>query len=186
MPSVKVQPRVSYADLQRLPEDGPRYELYDGEVFVIPSPIPWHQIVVNNLKRLVEDYSSRNGGISLISPIDIVFSEHNVVQPDIVYFLASRRHLIDLFAPIRNAPDLAVEVLSPETRGNDLGRKKWMFTRFQVPEYWIVDPDACCIEVHALARDEYALIQTACGSDILRSRTITGLSFAAADAFRMP
>ena len=82
MPSVRVvQPRVSFADLQRLPEDGPRYELYDGEVFVIPAPNPRHQVVTSNVKRLLEHYSLEYGGISLFSPIDIVFSEHDVVHP---------------------------------------------------------------------------------------------------------
>ena len=71
-----VRPRVSFADLQRAPEDGRRYELYDGEVFVVPAPFARHQRVVREISRLVDAYAQRMGGETLFSPIDIVFSEY--------------------------------------------------------------------------------------------------------------
>jgi Uma2 family endonuclease len=187
MPIVRTaQPRVSFTDLQHTPDDGRRYELYDGEVRVVPAPIPLHQVVVQNLKRALEAYADAHGGVSFISPIDIVFSEYDVVQPDIVFFSQARRHLIDLHVAIRHRPDLVVEVLSPSTSSHDRGKKLRMFARFGVPEYWIVDPELACLEVHRLERGTYRLTQTASGDDEVRSVTLEALTFPVGDAFRLP
>lgn len=176
-------PRVSYADLERAPEDGRRYELYDGEVVVVPSPLPRHQIVALNLCSLFDAYASEHGGLVLISPIDIVFSEYDVVQPDVVFFEASRRHLVRLDAPIRHAPDLAIEVLSPTTAATDRGKKMRMLARYGVREYWIVDPVAETIEIYTLASGTYALAQTLVATDQIRSPLLPDLSFAASQVF---
>src|SRR5690242_1329253 len=81
-----VRPRISFADLQRMPDDGNRYELYDGELWVVPSPLPIHQIVAARLYAALMEHAREHGGVALFAPLDIVFSEYNVVQPDIVYF----------------------------------------------------------------------------------------------------
>ena len=76
MAAVKiVRPRVSYADLERAPEDGRRYELYDGEVFVVPAPVPRHQVVQLLIAEALHRHASAHGGFSVGSPIDIVFSD---------------------------------------------------------------------------------------------------------------
>ena len=56
-PMKAVRPRVSYADLERAPEDGRRYELYDGEVFVVPAPLPKHQIVQHRIAEMLTRYA---------------------------------------------------------------------------------------------------------------------------------
>jgi Uma2 family endonuclease len=170
MPPVRlIRPRVSYADLQRAPEDGHRYELYDGEVFVVPAPIPLHQVVVHRMGNLLKAFADRHGGIVLLSPVDIVFSEFDVVQPDVVFFERDRTHLIDLWQPIRVPPDLAVEVLSPTTAATDRGKKMQMLARYGVREYWLLEPKARTVEVHWLAGDAYALAQSASDSETARS-----------------
>src|SRR6186997_666002 len=78
-------PRVTFAELARWPDDGRQYELYDGEVIVVPSPFPRHQQVALRVWHLLEDYAEARGDLALASPIDIVLSRHNVVQPDVVY-----------------------------------------------------------------------------------------------------
>ena len=118
-----VQPRVSYADLQETPEDGRRYELYDGEVFVVPAPIPLHQLAVHQFGDLLKAYAQQHGGLVFLSPIDIVFSEFNVLQPDLVFFVNGREHLIDLRQAIRIVPDIAIEVVSPSSVRTDRGKK---------------------------------------------------------------
>jgi Uma2 family endonuclease len=132
--------KVTYTDLESWPEDGRRYELYDGEVYVCPAPMPRHQIAVGQLHGKLILYAERTGGLVLMSPIDIVFDEHNVLQPDILFFQASRRHFVSLDKVTRVPPDVVVEVVSPSTVWNDLGRKKANFARFGVPEYWLLDP----------------------------------------------
>jgi Uma2 family endonuclease len=186
LPVEAFPPRVTYADLEQWPEDGRRYEIYDGEVFVVPAPLPVHQVVALNVADLLKDYQQRHGGLVLTSPIDIVFSQHDVLEPDVVFFESRRRHLIDLEAVIRVPPDLVVEVLSPSTRATDRGKKMQMFARYGVREYWLVDPDARTVEVHWLNGDRYALAQSAADADWVRSTILPDLTFQAEAIFPDP
>ena len=127
----RVGRRVSFADLERAPEDGRRYELYDGEVCAVPAPIPLRQVVQHALTELLLERCRPHGGFAVSSPIDIVFSEHDVLQPDVVFFGPARAHLIDLHTAIRYAPDLCIEILSPSTAATDRGRKLQMFARYE-------------------------------------------------------
>ena len=172
-----VRPRVSYGDLLRHPEDGRRYEIYDGEVFVVPAPLPVHQRAVRRLLRILDDYAARYGGEVFTSPIDIVFSEYDVIQPDLVYFASGRHHLVPDKLPIRSSPDLVVEVLSPSTRDADRGRKLQTFARFRVPEYWIVDPEAPAVEVLALTGSQFHLHSSGSAGEIVSSATLPKLTF---------
>jgi Uma2 family endonuclease len=177
------KPRVSYANLERAPDDGHRYELYGGEVFVVPSPLPEHQMVVQAILKRLESYAEAHGGITLIAPLDIVLSEFDVVQPDIVFFRTSRRHLVQPRAVTRAAPDIAVEVMSPSTAGIDRGRKMQLFARYGVPECWLVDPAGAVVEVYALHEGVYRLALVASGDDLVRSTLLPDFSFRASEIF---
>lgn len=160
-PMNAVRPRVSYADLERAPEDGRRYEM-------------------------VHRYALDHGGLAGDAPIDIVFSEYDVLQPDVVYFSPARAHLVDIERVIRHAPDLCVEVVSPSTAAADRGKKMQIFARYGVPEYWIVDPSAESIEVYELASGAYALRVKALGAEPVSPPVLPGLTFSAASLFRSP
>ena len=123
------QERVSYADLERWPEDGRRYELYNGEVFEIPSPILLHQFVLGRLYLALAAYVQVHGGSVFVAPLDIVLTDYDVVQPDVLLFMPEREHLLDMRKVTRHAPDLAIEILSPGTSRNDRGRKLRLFER---------------------------------------------------------
>jgi Uma2 family endonuclease len=173
MASVLGIPRkMTYRDLQSWPDDGRRYELHDGEVVVVPAPFPRHQIAMLELEDRLRSYVQQHGGIVLVSPLDIVFNETNVLQPDIVVFTAARRHHVRLDEAIRVAPDVCVEVLSSGTVGHDRGRKLRMFERFGVQEYWIVDPLAERVELRALRRHTYELTLSAGRRDEIRSAVL--------------
>ncbi len=178
-----VQPRFGYTDLLAMPEDGRRYEIHRGELVVVPSPMPCHQIATVELVTLLRDYGRKSGGIALVAPLDIVFDEYDVVQPDVVFFRAERRDLVQPYEVTRVAPDIAVEVLSPSTAAVDRGRKMRMFAEYGVPEYWIVDPVRLRIEVHVLENDAYRQAQVATGGDIVRSVLLPDLAFAADSIF---
>ena len=179
-----VQPRFGYSDLLAMPEDGRRYEIHGGELVVVPSPMPCHQIAIVELVTLLRDYGRRAGGIALVAPLDIVFGEYDVVQPDIVFFRAERHHLVQPYEVTRVAPDIAVEVLSPSTAAVDRGRKMRMFAGYGVPEYWIVDPVRLRIEVHVSRERGLPLQrQAATGGDIVRSVLLPDLAFAAGSIF---
>ena len=176
-----VHPRVSYADMERWPEDGRRYELYDGEVFEIPSPLPIHQMVLARLYLALQGHVSSHGGIVLFAPLDIVLTGYDVVQPDLVLFTRERQHLIDPKKVTRKAPDLAVEILSPGTEANDRGRKLRLLAAHGVREYWIVDADAAHIEIHRVAGERFALVQTATGPDEVQSPLLPELKLSPND-----
>jgi Uma2 family endonuclease len=175
--------RVSYDDLGQIPEDGRRYELYDGEVFVVPSPILLHQVVAMRLWRVLDDYASQKGGLAVASPTDVVFSQYDVVQPDIVFLTSESMRTVSLMDRVRQAPDLAVEVLSSSTASNDRGRKMRMFQRYGVPEYWIVDPTAGTIEIYRLAESAYELMGTFAGTETMRSAVLQDLTLVPSNVF---
>jgi Uma2 family endonuclease len=177
MPPVDVtRPRASFADLERTPDDGRRYEIYDGEVSVVPAPLPRHQIVVLNLYDIFRASVAGHGGVVLVSPIDIVLSEYDVVQPDLVLFTPTRRRAVTLDAAIRTVPDLAIEILSPSTVATDRGRKMRLLERFGLPEYWLVDPGTSSLEVYRLSRSRLKLAGTFGPGQHVLSATLPGLS----------
>lgn len=135
---------------------------------------------------MLNDYRLRAGGRAVTAPFDIVFGEHDVVQPDVVFFRAERLHLLDPDLVTRAAPDIAVEVLSPSTVAIDRGRKRDLFARHGIPEYWIADPIARRVEVNALEQGAYRCAQIATPGDTVRSVLFPDLTFAAGRLFASP
>ena len=181
-----VQPRVGYTDLVNMPDDGRRYEIHGGELVVVPSPRFGHQVAVGEIFSLLRAYAHQAGGVALVAPFDIVLDEFDVVQPDVLFFRAERVHLLQPDAVTRHAPDIVVEVLSPSTASIDRGRKMRTFARYRVPEYWIVDPVAGRIEVHALEASVYRATQIASGNETVQSVLLPDLTFEAARLFELP
>jgi Uma2 family endonuclease len=138
--------RFNYHDYLQLPEDK-RYEILDGELYVVPAPNIKHQRVSKRLETyLIRQVEERGLGEILHAPCDVVFSEENVVQPDILFVRQERRGIIGE-TNIPGAPDLVIEILSPATRTKDLEIKRKIYAGFGVREYWVVDPDAATVEV---------------------------------------
>jgi Uma2 family endonuclease len=175
------QPRVSYADLERWPEDGRRYELYDGEVFEIPSPILLHQFVLGRLHLALAPYVQKHGGMVLVAPLDVVLTDFDVVQPDVLLFTCERARLLDLRKVVHHAPDLAIEILSPSTSRNDRGRKMRLLARHRVKEYWLVDPDGVAIEVYRLSGVRFVLACTARADEPIKSTLLPELHLRPSD-----
>jgi Uma2 family endonuclease len=178
-----VDSRVSFAELQQWPDDGRRYELYDGEVIVVPSPFPRHQRVAWNIGDVLKSYERTHGGYMFGVPIDIVLSEYDVLQPDVVYFREARRHLIAMMEATRAAPDLAVEVLSRSTERRDRGRKLQMLARYGVPEYWLVDPVGNTLEIYTNRSGSLELTAMFGDRDEVASPTLPDLRFPASRIF---
>jgi len=176
-------PRVSFAELQQWPDDGRRYELYDGELIVVPSPFLRHQRVGSNIESLLREYEKATGGMMLHAPLDIVLTEYDVIQPDIVFFRAERRHLLKDWEATRVPPDLAVEVLSRSTERRDRGRKMDLLARSGVPEYWIADPVRNVLEIYELKDGCYLLTGTYDQNAQVSSPTLKGLRFEASRVF---
>ncbi len=179
-----VDPRVSFAELQQWPDDGRRYELYrrrgDCGSFTAAQASAGRAAHCRNPPA---EYEHAAGGLLFGSPLDIVFSEHNVLQPDVTFFRAERRHVVDMMEPTRFPPDLAVEVLSRSTEARDRGRKMALYARFGVLEYWIVDPVSNELEIYRLEGNGYRLDAVCGAEDSASSPTLHGLTIAGARVF---
>jgi Uma2 family endonuclease len=142
------QVRYTYADLEAFPEgDGKRYEIIDGELLVTPSPTVRHQAVLRELVWAVESHLREHPlGTLFFAPLDVVFADDNVVEPDLLYLSKARAERMTKMN-IQGAPDLVVEVLSESTRRTDEIRKRKLFERYDVLEYWIVDPELDTVKV---------------------------------------
>jgi Uma2 family endonuclease len=132
--------------VRALPEDGKRYEVLDGELFVTPAPRLLHQRAISTLYELLSPFvASVKLGELLCSPADIEFSPRRLVQPDLfVAPLVGGRRPRD-WTEI-HALVLAIEVLSPSTARADRHHKRRIYMSEEVDEYWIVDLDARVIE----------------------------------------
>jgi Uma2 family endonuclease len=139
---------LTYEGLQAAPEDGLRRELLGGDLYVSPAPSPTHQRVVRDVLIALDAYAKQRGGEALDSPLDVVFSQIDAVEPDVVYFTADRLSIIGE-KNVQGAPSLLVEVLSPSSSDVDPGRKLKTYAKFLVPEYWIIDPVTKTTLAHA-------------------------------------
>jgi Uma2 family endonuclease len=167
--------------LEKWPDDGRRYELYDGEVYEVPSPILLHQFASGQLHLVLADYVRSHGGLVVYAPLDIVLSDYDVVQPDLLLFTRERVPFVDFKKANRLPPDLAIEILSPRTEKNDRGRKMALLARHGVREYWLVDADAVRIEVFANRGERFAIAHTAIGGDVVQSPLLPDLLLRPAD-----
>jgi Uma2 family endonuclease len=147
--------KLTYEDLRYWPEDGKRHELIDGEHCVTPAPIPRHQIVSGRLfSRVGRVVDQGQLGLLLYAPVDVVLSEIDVVEPDLVFIGASRLGIVRE-THVQGAPDLVVEILSPSTRRRDEITKRHLYEQHGVPEYWVVDPELDAIKVYRLGDGGY-------------------------------
>ena len=146
MPMPRLRRRWTVADLQHLPDDGRRYEVIDGELYVTPAPAWKHQAAAGDLHRLIVDYLARHRvGYAFMAPADVTFSDRRGVQPDlfVVPLVSGRRP--ERFEEVRHLL-LAVEVLSPSTARADRVAKRTVYREEGVDEYWVVDLDARAVE----------------------------------------
>lgn len=144
-----VSTKLTADDLWKMPDDGNRYELLDGEIVRSPAPMTKHQrIVVAGIAILLEAERAGYGQV-FVAPRDVVLDEHNVVQPDLL-FVTNERLSIVTEKNIQGAPDLVIEVLSPSTSSKDLGDKLSTYARFGVRYCWLVSPEAEVIRRFAL------------------------------------
>ena len=174
---------MRYSDLEHLPPDGSRRELFDGALLSVPPPSAEHDAVVARLEAVLVEHSRRHGGQVVHGPVPLVLSPHDVVLPDLVFFHASRSSLIHDIPPIRHAPDLIAEVLASNTAAIDRGPKMRLFARRGVLEYWLVDPENASVEVHILRDGHYELFQQAFGRDSVRSTILPDLTLVVATIF---
>ncbi|MHC4575942.1 MAG: Uma2 family endonuclease [Planctomycetota bacterium] len=168
--------RFSRKDLEQLPEDW-RAELIEGDLVMLPSPDPSHQLLVGELFGALRDHlGPGHRGRLLVSPTDVVIDDASVLQPDLLVLPEGAR---PSRRPWKIPPPIWVaEILSPQTAMRDSGVKLALYARRGVEEAWIVDPDAERIVVHDLRADTRAVCE-----EIAVSRAIAGFTLEVAAYF---
>ena len=166
---------MTYAKLCRMPDDGKRYEIYEGKlVEMTPSPTYRHQIVLGNVYALLRAFvEKRKLGVVALAPLDVVFDRRNVVEPDAM-FIAGKRTSDLIDAKHLETVDLAVEVVSG-TGARDRVKKKRLYEKFGVRHCWIVDPQKRTIEEFVLESGVYEPRAAVSGNATFRPVLFPGL-----------
>lgn len=175
--------RLTYDDYALLPDDGKRYEIIDGDLFVTPAPLTRHQKISRQLQFILMSALEKKGlGEVYDAPVDVVLDAENIVQPDLVFVRSERRRIItEKF--IEGPPDLMIEILSPSTRRRDVLTKSALYARFGVPSYWIVDPDLDRIEFYILREGGYAAVHVASSPEVVSPPEFPELQIPLAEVF---
>lgn len=175
----------TYEDYLRLPEDGQRYEVIRGFLYVSPAPSFVHQYTVWTLGRLLGNFVAENRlGVILGAPFDIRLPEAigNPVQPDILFIRLDHLPGLD-DRRFDGIPDLAIEVLSRGSWRYDRKVKLAAYREAGIPETWLVDPVARTVEIYVLnpAQAEYALRERRGEGEAVGSAVLPGLRIEVAD-----
>lgn len=140
--------RLTYDDFLRFPEDGKRHELIDGVHYVTAAPTVGHQELLGRLYLAIGNFlvGRRHLGRVFLSPLDVVLSYYDVVEPDLLFVAGDQQDILTE-ANVQGPPALVVEILSPSTRRRDEGIKRKLFEEKGIREYWIVDPKGLRVTV---------------------------------------
>jgi Uma2 family endonuclease len=188
LPETETWPRQgdwTYEDYLRLPDDGNRYEVIRGALYVTPAPNFKHQFSVVKLVSALDGFVSKGElGVVLAAPFDVLLPVGiaSPVEPDVLFFRTGN-------APQENdknfqgVPDLIAEVLSPRTRSLDRKVKLQAYQEAGIPEYWIVDPNARAVEVHVLENGRYVELCRGGVGDKVRSVVLPGFELEVAGLF---
>jgi Uma2 family endonuclease len=162
----------TYKDYVALPDDGHRYEIVDGVLYMAPSPNKEHQNAVLEIASYLRTHIKLTGlGQVFIAPFDVELNHRTVVQPEVVVVLNPNLEIITE-SRIIGAPDLVVEVSLPGTVGYDRAKKQSAYVRAGVPEYWIADPWSRTVEVLTLEAGAYRSLGVFEGKAVLPSQIV--------------
>ena len=177
--------KLTYEDFLLFPDDAKRHELIDGEHYVTPTPKLTHQAVVGRLHLAIGNYLAATPiGRILLSPLDVIISQFDVVEPDLLY--VSNERAPELLRDwVHGAPDLVVEVASDSTRKRDETIKRSLYERQGVVEYWIVDPEIDVLRMYRRNGDRFERpveLSRAAG-DVLTTALLPGLELPLSEIF---
>ena len=176
--------KYTYADYLLI-EDEKRYEIYEGELIMVPAPATKHQKISWKIEFIMGGFVEENKlGDIFHAPTDVVLAEDVIVQPDILFISKERGDIIKPQA-VMAPPDLVVEIASPSTTYYDTVKKRGLYQRFGVKEFWLVFPEEKAIEVMTLEEGIYREFASAKGSGKVKSKVLAGLDVDLMEVFGM-
>ncbi len=178
------QPKLlTYNDYARLtPPDSGNYELHNGKIIFIPSPLAPHQIASSNLHTEIGYFVKHNQlGRLLAAPMDVRFTPNDVVQPDLLFIGTERLNIIQRI--VEGAPDLVVEIKSGSNTSAEMIYKKYLYEASGVREYWVVYPIQKTVRQYELIDDELHHVRTLTMKDALKSSVLAHFSMPVSSIF---
>ncbi len=155
MPGTLIHPPTSMLEVWESLPEGTLCQLINNKLIMSPAPVVIHQQVLNEINIEISIFLRKDPiGKIIISPIDVHFSKQNILQPDILFIKNEHLNIIrnrGLFG----APDLVIEILSPSTSHLDFDKKKFIYERYGVQEYFIVEPNSKSVTSFFLKDGEY-------------------------------
>jgi len=170
---------LPHDDVELLPDDGSRYEVIDGELYVSELPDIWHQIVCTHVASSLELWNTHvQHGLTVLAP-GIIFTDTNEAVPDVAW-ISNERYATALYPDrkIHSCPELVVEILSPgsENRRRDRQIKLKLYSRYGAEEYWIVNWQERLVEVYQRENAVLMLNRTLIENDVLETPLLPGFS----------
>ena len=175
---------ITVADLENYPDDdGNRYELIEGELYVSTAPGIPHQLVLLNLQTALANYINSNRIGKIVPGAGAALSNFDAVIPDLVFVSTERWSQIVANNRFNAAPDIVIEVLSPgsENRRRDLIAKRRLYQKYGVQEYWIVDQENQSVIVLRFTKADEVTFNL---SDTLRSDVLPGFEITVGSLFK--
>ncbi|TCP31783.1 Uma2 family endonuclease [Scopulibacillus darangshiensis] len=184
-PNIVKETGWTVEDYYQLPEDGNQYEIIRGQLELKPSPTTTHQRMSQRLEFMLIG-SCENEFIIMDAPVDVILSENETRQPDILMIHRNREDIIKEYAVV-GPPDLVIEILSPTSAKRDRTVKKESYAQFGVTEYWIADPFNLTIEQYVLTSQNmpYDLLHVFGADDTVTSKHLPCVSFIVKEVLKL-
>ena len=175
-------------DLPRLPQDR-QFEILDGQLFEMPSPLLQHQKIVFRLSVAFGRWMETNGGEAFPSPVDLYVSPTRYYIPDFCFYSAQTLAQTPAETDARRLttpPDVIIEILSQSTAGNDRVKKFRAYAEFNVPFYWILDPQDHILQAFRLENGNYVVEAVHEAPEIFTPQAFSGLNLPLEEIFGPP
>lgn len=181
----KIEPLMTVDDLDGMPEDGNRYEVIEGELFVSRAPGLPHQLVITNIIGCFLRYLDGNPIGRIVTTPGLILSRYSGVIPDLVFYSHARGQEIIANDRLNAAPEIVIEILSPgrENISRDRIAKRQLYAKHGVSEYWIVDSENRSIEIYRLADQSLDLLTVLRNDDEITSAVLPGFNCPLAKIF---
>jgi Uma2 family endonuclease len=176
--AARIEPLMTVEDLEAMPEDGNRYEVIEGELFVSRAPGLPHQILSMNIAYEFKKYLSLNPVGVIVATPGLIFDQFSGVIPDLVFFTHGRGTEIIANDRLVAAPDMAIEILSRgrDNIARDRVAKRQLYAKHSVKEYWIVDGENRAIEIYRPAAKGLELSAMLRSGDEITSPLLPGFT----------
>jgi Uma2 family endonuclease len=177
MDTLVLEQKYTYADYRELDvDDNLLYELLNGDLVKKSAPSPQHQTVVVNLLFAIKSFiNEKNKGRVFVAPIDVFLDDYNVPQPDLIFISEAKKGIITQDG-IMGVPDLVVEVISPSSWRRDRFEKMKLYKKYEIPEFWLIDPQNQSIEVFTYADNDFDVFSLGVETDEIQSKVLDGFS----------